>query len=211
MKKTLTLASLAVAFGLAASVPAQADVKVGFVDMNKVFSSYYKTKEAETRINDARASAKKELDDRMEGYKKNLDAINKLNDELAKPELSKEAKEKKLKDRDEKIGQTKELEREITEFRTTREKQLQEQALRMRDGIVKEITALIQDKVKSDQYDLVLDKSGNSLNGVPIILYSRDSGDFSDEIIAALNKNKPKESAASSPAPSAPAPASKKK
>ena len=35
------------------------------------------------------------------------------------------------------------MEREINEFRQTRERQLQEQALRMREGIVKEITDVV--------------------------------------------------------------------
>jgi outer membrane protein len=195
MNNTAKLASLIAAFGIAASTPAFADVKVGLVDMNKIFSSYYKTKEAETRINDARASAKKELDDRMDTYKKSIEEINKLNEELNKPELSKDSKEKKSKDRDEKIAETKNLEREITEFRQTREKQLQEQAVRMRNGIVEEISKLINDKVKSNAFDLVLDKSGNSMSGVPVVLYSKDANDFSEEIISTLNKNKPKDSA----------------
>lgn len=215
MKKTLTLASLIAAFALAASPVAHADMKIGLVDMNKVFSEYYKTKDAENRINEARAAAKKELDDRMDAYKKNLDAINKLNEDLNKPELSKEAKDKKSKERDDKISETKNLEREIQEFKTSREKQLQEQAVRMRNGIVEEITKLIQEHVKSDQYDLVLDKSGNSLNGVPIILYSKDTNDFSADIISELNKNRPKTSdAESSPSASPsekPAKSSKKK
>ena len=71
----------------------------------------------------------------------------------------------------------------------------------MRNGIVDEITKLVQDKVKSDNYDLVFDKSGSSLNGVPMVLYSRDNMEFSDDIIAALNKNKPKESSPAAKAP----------
>ena len=54
----------------------------GAVDMNRVFSAYYKTKDAESKINDARGGAKKELDERMTTYKANLDSINKLNQEL---------------------------------------------------------------------------------------------------------------------------------
>jgi outer membrane protein len=197
MKKSLALIST---LALAASVtPARAEVKVGTVDMNRIFSSYYKTKDAESRINDARAAAKKELDDRMETYKKNLDSINKLNDEMGKVELSKEVKTEKEKSRDEKIAETKNLEREINEFRTTREKQLQEQAVRMRNGIVEEITKLVQEKVKAENFDVVLDKSGSSLNGVPILLFSRDTMEFSDDIIAQLNKNKAKDTAVPSP------------
>lgn len=207
MKKFLSVASLAAALGLVASVPAQADVKVGFVDMNKVFSSYTKTKDAEKKLNEARAEAKKELEDRVEVYKKNLEEINKLNEELNKPELSKEAKEKKGKERDEKITALQSMEREINEFRTTRDKNFQEQAVRMRDGIVKEITVVVNDKVKKDQYDLVFDKSGLSMNGVPVVLYSKEGNDFSQEVIDALNKG----ASSSAAAPAAPASPSKKK
>jgi len=210
MKKLLTVTSLIIASLLGSALSAHAQFKVGTVDMNKVFSAYYKTKDAENRINEARTSAKKELDDRVDTYKKNLDAINKLNEDLNKAELSKEKKDAASKQRDDKIAETKNLEREINEFRNTREKQLQEQAVRMRNGIVDEITKLVQDRVRSNGYDLVLDKSGSSLNGVPIVLYSKDTEDFSEDIIKELNKSKPADSAASKPA-EAPAKDDKKK
>jgi len=200
-----------IAFTLIASaIPAHAQIKVATVDMDKIFKSYYKTKDAESRINEARAEAKKDLDERMDAYKANLDQINKLNEEIQKSELSKDKQAEKAKQRDDKITETKNLEREITEFRTTREKQLQDQAVRMRNGIVDEITKLIQDKVKSESYDYVFDRSGTSLNGVPVVLFARDATDFSDEIITQLNKNKGKDTgsapAASSAASASPAP-----
>lgn len=197
MKKLLT-PLLAAALFAAASHSAHAQTKIGTVDMNKIFSSYYKTKDAETRINEARSTAKRELDDRMDTYKKNVDGINKLNQDIENPALSKEAKETKSKERDDKIAETKNLEREIGEFRQSREKQLQEQAVRMRNGIVDEITKLVQDKVKAENFDLVLDRSGQSLNGVPILLFARENMDFSDELITQLNKNKPKDAAPAS-------------
>jgi hypothetical protein len=58
----------------------------------------------------------------------------------------------------------------------------------MREGIVKEITDVVMDKVKSSNLDLVFDKSGNSLNGVPVLMYSRDSVDFTNDVITVLNK-----------------------
>jgi len=186
-----SLLSLCLIGGFASTSHAQ--VKIGTVDMNKIFSAYYKTKDAEARINEARNSAKQELDERMDTYKKDLDDISKLNDDIANAALSSEAKAAKSKERDDKIQETKNLEQEITEFRTTREKQLQEQAVRMRNGIVDEITKLVLDRVKTDNYDLVMDRSGLSLNGVPILMYAKDGLDFSDDIITELNKNKPKD------------------
>ena len=186
MKKMLflTFASLLV---LPIAVQAQA-LKIGTVDMNRTFREYNKTKDAEAKINDAKNQAKKEYDERADAYKKALDDVNNLNKQLDAPALSADAKAQKAKERDDKISNIKNMEREITEFRQTRERQLQEQALRMREGIVKEITDVVMEKVKSTNLDLVFDKSGNSLNGVPVLMYSRDSVDFTNDVIAVLNK-----------------------
>ena len=201
MKTTRTLLPLlAAGLCLAGVNAAQAQVKVGVVDMNKVFGGYYKTKDAENKINDARETAKKELDDRMESHKQMLDEINALNKEIDNPALSASAKADRQKKRDEKIQQTRQLEQEINEFKGTREKQLQEQAVRMRNQIVEEIMTIINAKVKTDNYDLVFDKSGQSLNGVQIVLHSKESMEFSDDVITALNKTRPAPSTAAPPA-----------
>ena len=186
MKKllSLTLASLLV---LPIAVRAQGTLKIGTVDMNKTFRDYNKTKDAEAKINDAKNQAKKEYDERADAYKKALDDINNLNKQLEAPALSADAKAQKAKERDDKISNIKNMEREITEFRQTRERQLQEQALRMREGIVKEITDVVLEKVKASNLDLVFDKSGNSLNGVPVLMYSRESVDFTNDVIKVLN------------------------
>ena len=166
--------------------------------MNKIFSSYYKTKEAENKMNEVRESAKKELDDRMESHRQLLDEINQLNKDIDNKALSDAARSDRQKKREDKIQQVRVLEQEIQEFRTSREKQLQEQAVRMRNQIVEEIMTIINAKVKSDNYDLVFDKSGQSLNGVQILLHANDKMEFSDDVISALNRNRP--TAAATPA-----------
>lgn len=186
MKKMLFAAAVA-ALALPAAGFAQS-LKVGTVDMNRAFKEYNKTKEAEKKINEAKDSAKKEYDDRADSYKKSLDEINKLNQQLDSPALAGDKKTQLAKERDEKIANIKNMEREINEFRQTRERQLQEQALRMREGIVKEITDIVTERVKANNLDLVLDKSGPSLNGVPLVMFARDNWDFTNDVISALNK-----------------------
>ena len=156
--------------------------------MQRAFKEYNKTKDAEGKVNDAKNAAKKEFDDRTDSYKKALDEINKLNQQLDAPALSADAKAQKAKDRDEKIANIKTMEREINEFRQTREQQLQQQAMRMRESIVKEITDIVLERVKTNGMDLVFDKSGLSTNYVPVLLYSKDSADFTTDIITVLNK-----------------------
>ncbi len=178
--------ALTLAFPIAAR--AQGTLKIGTVDMQRAFKEYNKTKEAEVKINDAKNAAKKEYDDRAEAYKKSLDEINNLNKQLESPALSADKKTQTAKERDDKIANIKNMEREISDFRQTRERQLQEQLMRVREGIVKEITDIVMEKVKASNLDLVFDKSGMSINGVPFLLYSHDNIDFTNDIIAVLNK-----------------------
>jgi outer membrane protein len=187
MKKSLSILS---ALTLAAPIAAfaQGTGKIGTVDMQRAFKEYNKTKDAEVKINDAKNAAKKEYDDRAEAYKKALDEINNLNKQLESPALSADKKTGMAKERDDKIANIKSMEREISDFRQTRERQLQEQLMRMREGIVKEITDVVMEKVKAKSLEFVLDKSGISINGVPVVLYSPDNIDFTNEIIDTLNK-----------------------
>ena len=184
--------SLSIVFALTLLLPiaafAQGTMKIGTVDMQRAFKDYNKTKEAEAKINDAKNAAKKEYDDRAESYKKSLDEINNLNKQLESSALSADEKTQIAKERDDKIANIKNMEREISDFRQTRERQLQEQLMRVREGIVKEITDVVMEKVKTNNLDLVFDKSGMSINGVPVLLYSHDNIDFTNDIIAVLNK-----------------------
>jgi outer membrane protein len=181
-----TILVLTLAFPIAAF--SQGALKIGTVDMQRAFKEYNKTKDAEAKINDAKNAAKKEYDERAESYKKALDEINSLNKQLDAPALTAEAKTQKAKERDDKIANIKKMEREINDFSQTRDRQLQEQLMRMREGIVKEITDVVVEKVKTNNMDFVFDRSGVSLNGVPIVMYAPANVDFTNDIIAVLNK-----------------------
>src|SRR5271166_6445688 len=165
MKKSSLLTMIcvfAMTGGLASQ--ARAEMKVGTIDMQKVFTAYYKTH----------------------------DANNKLNEEMNKPELSGASKDQKAQERDSKIAETKGLEKEISDFREQREKQIQDQLKRMRDGIVEEIMKVVNDQVKTQNYDIVFDRSGFSANNiVPVLLYARDNYDFSESVITKLNASRP--------------------
>src|SRR5947209_17923778 len=148
MKNSLSIIS-ALTLALPIGAFAQGTLKIGTVDMQRAFKEYSKTKDAEAKINDAKNAAKKEYDDRAESYKKALEEVNNLNKQLDAPALSADAKTQKAKERDDKINNIKNMEREINEFRQTHASQLQQQAFRMREGIVNGITDLVSDRVKN--------------------------------------------------------------
>jgi Skp family chaperone for outer membrane proteins len=170
------------------AIETQAQPKIGTVDMERVLKEYSKTKEAEARLNEAKNAAKKEYDERAEAYKKALEEINKLNAQLDSPVLTADAKASRAKERDEKIANIKNMEREISDFRQTREQQLQQQMLRMRENLLKEITEVVMEQVKARNLELVFDKSGASLNRFSPILFSPEAIDFTADVVAQLNK-----------------------
>ena len=191
MKNMLRITLLASLFLLGGAGLANAQVKFGTVDMNKVFSEYYKTKDAQAKYAEAEKAANDDLNGRVEVLKKSMQEINQINAEIEKPELSKEAHDAKLKDQQAKIAAARTLDKEIADFRTAKQKGLQDQFLRMRKDIVDDIMKSVNDLVKAKAYDIVFDKSGLSAGAVPVVLYSRDDLDFSQDLITTLNKTAP--------------------
>ena len=206
MKKHLIIPLLSLVFSLAFAGTASAELKIGTVDMKKLFESYWRTKEAETKMSETRAVLKRDLDERMEKRKELQDSIEKLNDDIKKPELSKDRTQTKMKERDDKIGEWQTMMRELQQYQAEKEKQLADQTLRIRNGIVEEILKVVNEKIASENYDLVFDVSGNSINNVPVIIFAKPSYDFTKEIIEKLNASRPKSTAPEKPeAPEKPA------
>ncbi len=200
MKKSLITTILAIAISLGSTLTASAQQKIGTVDMKKIFENYYKTKDAEAVMNDERAKIKRDLDERTEKRKLLEADITKLNEELKKPELSGAKKETTAKDREKKIADWQEMMKDLQSFTKEQDEKLGAKTLNIRNGIVSDIKAVVLDKTKSDGYDLVFDTSGLSSNGVPVIMYAKDSYDFTKDIIEKLNASRPK-GGASAPDP----------
>jgi outer membrane protein len=188
----LYLRSLLLVVLLAAGTSAaRADLKVGTVDMNQIFTDYYKTKDAQTKYSDAEKAANEDLDNRVATLKKSMLEINQLNSDLQKQGLSKDEIDAKRKALQPKIEAARTLDREIADFRSNKQKSLQDQFLRMRKDIVDDITKTVSDLSKDKGYDIVVDKSGLSAGAVPVVLFSNPSFDFTKDVLDSLNKTAP--------------------
>lgn len=204
MKKHIIVPVLAFVLALATAGRASAEIKIGTVDMKKVFESYWHTKEAETQMSEKRAAVKRDLDERNEKRKELQDKIEKLNDEMKKPEISKERAMTKKKELDDKIAEWQAMMRDLQAYQAEQEKQLQDMTLRMRNGIVEEILKVVNEIKDTDNYDLVFDVSGNSINNVPVVISAKKSYDFTPQVVEKLNASRPK-GGASDTAPKPPA------
>jgi len=196
MTSIIRISLLAALFVLGGAGFANAQVKFGTVDMNRVFSEYYKTKDAQSKYADAEKAANDDLNGRVETLKASMKDISQLNTDIQKSDLPKDDADAKKKDLQTKVAAARALDKEIADYRTSKQKGLQDQFLRMRKDIVDDIMKTVNDLVKAKGYDIVFDKSGLSAGAVPVVLYSRDDLDFSQDVITTLNKNAPAKTAA---------------
>lgn len=202
MKHAATLAAALLLLAAAAS-PAGAQLKIGTVDVNRVFNSMPKTEAAKAQLRSAEEAAEKEFKERMEAYKTAVEQARKLEQEANSPALSESARAERRRTLAAKAGDVRKLELEINEFRQTRMKELQEQLLKNRKEILDQIMSVAVEIAKAEGFDLVLDKSGPSAAGIPVVLYAADAVDFTEKVIQRIG--------ASAVQPPAPADGAKKK
>lgn len=200
MKNTIKVLTIASVLALASS--AIAEVKIGTVNMKNVFTSYYKTKDADAKMNETRGTFKRDLDEKTEKIKALEADITKDREELKKPELSDAKKAPLARLQEKKLAEWQEAMKDRQAFLEEKGKQIEQQIVRIRNGIVEDITKVVNEKVKADGYDLVFDTSGFSANNVPLVLYAKDSYDFTKVIVDKLNAERPAGAAANEKAPS---------
>ena len=200
MKNTIAAFITIAALGLALTASAQTPAgRIVTIDLNKVFNDYYKTPMASAKLKETADSFNKEHDDMMANYKKEIDELNKLRDDQDKPEYTAEVREQKRKAVADKLTGAQKLQRDIEEYRTSHRKILEEQTQRMRQSILKEVQDVVEKEARDAGYLLVVDKSGNTLNGVPAIVFSQASLEITGDITKILNKNQPAVGAAPTP------------
>ena len=73
MKIRSLLLALAATLMATGSASAQAQMKIGIVDMKRVFQEYHKTKDAEKKVNEDKSKAKKDLDQRSAAQRQQPD------------------------------------------------------------------------------------------------------------------------------------------
>lgn len=196
--------ALAVCATLGLAAGAQAQMKIGTVDLNKIFEGYYKTEQAKATVNTLQNNYNNDRKIKTDDYTKRRDEVVKLRDEANNPALSADIKQQKNLLFQEKSKELVALEREIMEFDRQRRSDIQQQMLRMRNEVVKEITDMVQAIAKQQGFSLVFDRTGQSMAAAPLLVFANEALDFSQVVIEQLNAGRPKGAAAPAATPAAP-------
>lgn len=182
---------IAAAAMIAAAAPAVAQVVEGrtvYVDLEKVFTEFYRTKQADAQLKDLADDFKSERREMIDAFDKLQDEFKSLREEAQNTALSEDVRNEKRMAAEERLVEIREQESKIRRFDESRQKQLDEQSRRMRKRIVEEITKEIESFVRSEGYGAVVDSSGETLNGVPVVIYRDPKLDVTDTVLSILNR-----------------------
>jgi outer membrane protein len=179
---------------------ASADIKIAVIDLSKAFDSYYKTKDAQARIKEKEDSYQKDLQDMKVDYDNMVEEATKLKDAANDPTLSPAARDEKNKALQEKYQDLQNMERKLQETSSERNRELQDEIVRLHKEIVDEIAKVVTDYSGPQGFDLVLDKSASASTSVPTVLYNSNKlVDITQDVINKLNAGAPPPGTAPAP------------
>jgi Skp family chaperone for outer membrane proteins len=136
---------------------AQAQVKMGIVDLRKVFDGYYKTKEADAKIKSEAGDLEKTAKGMLEDYKKANEEYKQLMESANDAAVSADEKQKRRKSAEDKLLEIRQLEQQVQQYQRQSEATLLEKRRRMRDQILREIRETVVAKSKAAGFTFVID------------------------------------------------------
>jgi outer membrane protein len=188
MRYRIQLWVMAAAVALCAATGAWAQDRIVFADLERVFNEFDKTQLADAQLKKQAGEFQQEREGMVEELETMRERFNVIREEARNEALSESVRTERRNEYEEMALEIKELEVKIRRYDELRAKQLEDQGRRMRKGIVEEIQTAIQSIARQNGYAAVLDRSGQSLNGIEAVLYVDPRYDITDAVIAELNK-----------------------
>ena len=182
MKPTpLRLLPFVVLFGLSAHATTVV------VNMDRVFTEFHKTREAEMQIQGMVQQYRTEQEQAREEFQAKQEAFNHMRERSANMELNDEQRREMAQQAADMLNDIRAAEERFRQEDQNRQRQIEEQGRRMRQRIVDEILEKVRELSAARNWALVLDSSGVSASGIPIVLRAANNVDVTGEVIQALN------------------------
>jgi len=202
MKKTIqTLFALSAVCATALFASAQPAPKILVVDLAKLFDGHYKTEEQSAKLRSDEQKAQEELDRLNKEGNSLVEKYKELAEQANSPVATAEAKAKTTADGQKILEDIRNKQKEVQSFQQQTRNSLQQRMKTFHDLMLEEIGKVAMDVAKRKGATFLLDKSGQTLNGVAGIVYSDPDYDITAEVLKEINKDRPASSAL--PAPSA--------
>lgn len=181
-----------IAMGALAFNAASAELTVVTVSMQKLFDGYYKSTEANERLESIREQAVAEAQEKEQELQDMAEQIRSMQEELQNPVLSDDSKAEKQAELQ---GVAEEGRRKQAEFQQWQQQtmgNLNQRSQEIRNTLIDEIVKVVNDiALKDYSADLVFDTSDILGSGVPTVLYADTDLDVTDQVMIKLNADAP--------------------
>ena len=166
----------------------QATDRIGVVDLEKVFNEYHKSRSVEEFINQRADAVRNYLKQMREQLKSMRAEMHKLGTNAGNPALN-AAELAEAKNRaDEAIRKVKAKEAEIELYASQVTREMRELETKKRQEIMADINAEVRRRAAVRGFNFVIDRSGKSLNGQPVLITFPADRDITAEVIRELNR-----------------------
>ena len=162
--------------------------EIAFVDMQKLFTSFYKTQLAQDQVRQQADEMQLEQDIMQSNIEEIRQEIEDLRTDYRDSMLSLEMRSNKRVLLEEKLIELQNLEQEMTEYETLRRKQIDEQNTRMTKKLFDEIQEKIVTYSREHGYIAVIDQSAQSRIGIAVTVYVDPVIDITEGILKELNE-----------------------
>lgn len=175
--------------------------KVAVIRVTDIYKELPQIKDAQEKVE--RAKEELLLEPRAEELRLRLDTLKQIQNkisQLRQRSLNDEAR-KLAKEFEIKRIETKSLQEDFEEFRNNRNLEINREMVTEMRKMLNKISTLAQSTARKKGFDMVIDSSGATNTGIPMVIYAKDAPDITDEVIAILQAEQQAAEQAANPEP----------
>lgn len=157
--------------------------RMAVADMDKVFMAHPRTIAAEAEMEKGQKELQDSLQEMVAEGRAMDEQLKQLQAEARNALLSDDVRARKRIEVEEKVQEMRDFDAKLRRTQESRLRQMQEQAMRVKESIVVEMMKQVAAFADRSGYDLILDHSGLTANNIPVIVYYADHLNVTEPLI----------------------------
>ncbi len=168
-------------------------IKITTVDMTRLYADYYKTKEANDKIQESMDQARVDAEELVKEGQDLVEEYKEILERAKNPALTEEAQSTAQQEAEDQLRVIREKQQEVDQFRVATQRSLQQRQQTYRDLFMDEIRSVAVEVAKEQKSTLLFDTSGVTAVGVPGVLHSDPDWDVTEEVLSRINEDAPED------------------
>jgi len=157
------------------------------INFQTVFEEYYELKVEDQKLREEVSEFQQAQQEKVQALQAQQQAFNELRTRAAQPDVSDAERKQMVEEATKQLEALNQEEQALRQEQAKFQKDLEAKGMRLRRGIVDKINEKVAEIAERQGWEIVLDSSATSPNGLPVISYSITSLDKTGLVIQELN------------------------